>query len=138
MTNLTVFSMNKQSFIKLFALSNAVQFVYKDYRFHSISLILLFHYFLFSQRYQSSISETMSSHELTESSKAVRLLWKKLLNGEISLTDNAKAVRESEPLFKKRKWNNFWTKFNRLKTEHKENEGKYKVCNLSFFIWTIK
>lgn len=34
----------------------------------------------------------------------------------------------------KKKLDNFRTEFNRLKTEHEENESKYTVCNLIFYM----
>lgn len=132
MTKLAVFALNKLSFIQLFALSNVALFVYMAYRFHSISAMLLFHYYLFSQRYKLSIFETMSSHKLTESFKAVQILRKKFRNEKVSLTNNTKTGWESEPMFMKHNLDNFWIKFNLLKTEHEEHEGNNAVCNLIF------
>lgn len=69
----------------------------------------------------------MSTAKLTESSKAVMLLRKKMRNGEVTLADNAKAVWESEPIFMKHKLDNFRTKFNRLKAEEEQNDGKFLI-----------
>lgn len=65
----------------------------------------------------------MSSQKLTEGSKAVMLLRKKWRNGDVSSTDNAKSVWESEPIFMKHKLDNFRTKFNRIKAEGENNNG---------------
>lgn len=75
--------------------------------------------------------------KLTESSKAVVLPQKKLRNGDISLSDNAKYVWESDPIFIQHKLDNFWTNFNRIKAEEEQAEGKvifYKRNYLSFEI----
>lgn len=76
----------------------------------------------------------MSDHTLTESSKAVQLLWKKLQNGEVPHSHKAKTVWELKPLFLKHKLDYFWTKFNRLKTEHEHYNGKYMPNNLIVYL----
>lgn len=71
----------------------------------------------------------MSGNKLTEAPKAVQLLRKNFRNGEVSFSDNAKTVWESEPIFMKHKLDDFRTKFTRLKTEHEEYEINYIYFN---------
>lgn len=69
----------------------------------------------------------MTTAKLTETSKAVILLRKKIRNGEVLLSDNAKSVWESDPVFMSHKLDNFRTKFNRIKAEDDQGEGKFST-----------
>lgn len=71
--------------------------------------------------------------KLTESSRAVVLLRKKLIAGEIDLGQNPKTIWSSDPIFMEHKLDNFRTKLNKLKTELQENQGN--LLFIFFFIF---
>lgn len=62
-------------------------------------------------------------------------------NGEISSSDNSKSVEESDSIFMKHKLDIFRTKFNRLKLEEKQLDGKSQIqtlftsINVLFYTW---
>lgn len=55
--------------------------------------------------------------KLSEGSKAVRLLRKKVAASEVDINDNARKVWASDPVFMEHKLDNFRTRFNRIKQE---------------------
>lgn len=63
--------------------------------------------------------------KLTETSRAVVLLRKKLVAGELDITQNPKTLWCSDPVFMEHKLDNFRTKLNKLKAEYYENQGKF-------------
>lgn len=82
-------------------------------------------------------STTIANEMLTKSSKAVILLYKKFCTGEISITDNAKAVWGSNPVYQVHKLDNFRTNFNRIKSEKDGSHGnQYPI--LDFYLIFIQ
>lgn len=58
--------------------------------------------------------------KVSEQSLAVLLLWKILQNGEISLSDTAKTVWESDSVLMTHKLDIFRTRFNKIKFEEEK------------------
>lgn len=65
---------------------------------------------------------------LDESSKAVKLLRKRMSNGEITGDDDYKSVQAAEPVFQEYKPDTFRTRFNKLKREYFDEFGEFTQC----------
>lgn len=63
--------------------------------------------------------------KLTERSRAVILLRKRIRNGKLSLSENAKTVWESDPVFMSHKLDSFRTRFNKIRAEEEKKKGKW-------------
>lgn len=72
----------------------------------------------------------MSAAKIIEFSKAVMLLQKKIRNEEILSTKSAKMISESDPIFMKRKLENFRGKLNRLKAKKEQFESTLSCAHI--------
>lgn len=87
---------------------------------------------------KQSVQLSICQYEAFQTSKAVKLLRKKLCDGDIPPTDNPKSVWKSDPVFMAHKLDNFKTKFNKIKAGNDQQDGACTIFFLRLFIFICR